>query len=299
MSIPKWATIASNVLEALETPNTREVVEVPSTGVSIIDRTGYPMELKLNKFDEVIPQWIPGYGCSTQYYPYTPKPYGYTCIKCIDRGDSKQEISYESWRLNEEQLHTFVHSAPIRCRKCEGHKSRNTRARNKIMDLVALCDNDPSLRLKRMDLTRKSWNLIIPEETYDEIRRPIIMDLKKRSIKDYNNHRQRSELWKSKMMSGQYYPEITVKAKLSKCGAMIGQVLHFHVHCVVASKYLECQEKDDYKFAKDWGGRIHVYEIDHTDKESLKDCINYVSKYISKSDFQSWKSVPFGEWMKK
>ncbi len=196
-----------------------------------------------------------------------------------------------------------------RCKTCRSSMKRWQTARRVFVELDELRMNEEVEYLRFVTLTRKDWTVII--ESFDSARalNEYKNKHKTKCVRSYRNWRDRNDWWKTREVNGQWWPECVVTPMEN------GKVkLHFHMHMVVVSKYLDnrvrkgTQYPDDSRFQREWGGIIDVravknYKVKYRVKGEIREgcgrkaCMRYLSKYISKA--KGWRSQPIGDWKYK
>ncbi len=195
---------------------------------------------------------------------------------------------------------------PVRCKQCRSKKKRWQKANRKYDLLEHIRQWKNYFGLRFVTWTRREWNTTAnaaAEDMWIEAER-----LKKKGFKDFNNFRTRNTWWKSRDAVGQNYPEVTFKPVWNGWGFDEVQV-HFHIHSIVCSKYLDNkpvkdsdnQVIDDSRFQKEFGGQVDVSIVrswKQSDGEgtwtSRRSVLRYLTKYLTKA--QHWQSRPMGNW---
>lgn len=206
-------------------------------------------------------------------------------------------------------------------KRCAFHRAAIKRwqhAKKVFVRLDEVRMNEGQEHLRFVTLTRAQWNIVI--DVQDDLNQTK-EDHKQKCIRQFRNWRNRSEWWKSKNALGQWWPECVVSPVLNQIGALTGVRLHFHLHCVVVSEYLdnrpgeiqfgsnsdgeEISFQEDSEFCREWGGIVDVravkdYQVKYQHKGETKRgcgrkaCMKYLSKYISKAE--GWRSGKIGKW---
>jgi hypothetical protein len=212
-----------------------------------------------------------------------------------------------------------------RCAMHESQKKKWQRARDIFVTLDELRMNEEFEHLRFTTLTRKKWNRLVPMDQL-HLLEEIQEEHKKSCARTFRNFRNRNAWWQSRRALGQYWPECKHNAEWNGV-EFVGIRLHFHVHCILVSEFLDnrpirdccdrpcnCPKKfqgavtGDSKFHKEWGGIVDVrsvkdwkvkYDVKGETREGCgrKACMRYLIKYITKAD--NWKSVKIGKWRKE
>ncbi len=239
--------------------------------------------------------------------------FGFTCISC---NWVPAKGGLEDWQATGKGGYVGLHF-PERCPKCRSRMKRWTCAARNYDKLELLRQLEGRHCLRFVTFTRESWNVKVPVGTQagpSTLSPPTLWGeaeiLKKKSVKQFNNWRNRNKYWKSREAKGQAYYEVTMKPVWKGWGWDEVQ-LHFHIHTVVCSKRIE---NKDIQFdidtleeipmsttiQREWGGIVDVRACktwkhkDGEKKTSKRFVMNYLIDYINKSPH--WQSTKFGDW---
>ena len=248
------------------------------------------------------------------------KKFGWSCKACTWvylKPDHLPVIEDEYNSREDLQLEGYERYVSKRCPPCVSGMRKWQRAKKIFVHLDELRMNEDIDCLRFTTLTRKEWELYIP---FDQM--PNMEELrdahKKKCIRSFRNWRFTNKWWGSREVLGQFWPECTI-TPIWKGVAIDEYKLHFHLHMVLVSKYLDNKPKlnygitpngeavfqDDSRFYKEWGGIVDVravrdYQVKYIHKGEerrgcgRRACMKYLVKYITKADH--WKSVKIGKW---
>ena len=271
---------------------------------------------------ELVPAWVATaeaiagtVSSKEKIYSKRVRQFGFICHKCVQKGVKafqkaiREGTDTDKWTS---PATIWKRAFPKRCNSCKSDSSKYTRA-NKVfvrLDEIRMNeDGDASKNLKFCTFTHPDWNILAPHGCDLHTTRNI---LKTKSLKKANNWRSRNAWWRSREAKGQYWPECTVRGegKIIDGKLQLFYRLHFHIHCILVSKYLDNKPIEepiqmDSKFFREWGGIIDVRKVkDHQvpymhKGEQRYGCgrkavIRYLTKYISKA--KGWSSGKIGEW---
>ncbi len=210
-------------------------------------------------------------------------------------------------------------------KRCTRHRSQMRKWQNAKRIFIKLDElriNAELNHLRFVTKTRADWNLLVPLDKLNQLEE-LQEKHKQKCIRSWRNWRFRNEWWISKEALGQFWPECKHNAEWNGV-EFVGIKLHFHVHAVVVSEFLDnrpirdccerpcnCPKKyqgkviDDSKFHKEWGGIVDVrsvkdFKVPYNVKEETqygcgrKACMSYLIKYITKAE--NWRSVKIGKW---
>ncbi len=204
--------------------------------------------------------------------------------------------------------------------RCSAHRSKLRKWQNAKKVFIRLDElrmNAELEHLRFVTKTRPEWNLLVPMNKL-HLLDSLQEEHKRNCIRSWRNWRFRNKWWISREALGQYWPECKHNAEWNGV-EFVGIRLHFHVHCVIVSKYLDNRPvglwhldsdgepmiTEDSIFHKEWGGIVDVRSIkDHQVPYNVKGetrkgcgrkaCMRYLTKYITKAD--NWRSVKMGKW---
>ncbi len=235
--------------------------------------------------------------------------FGFTCISC---NWVPAKGGLEDWQSTGKGGYVGLHF-PERCPKCRSRMKRWTCAARNYDKLELLRQLEGRHCLRFVTFTRESWNVKVDLHATSCQATPlwtVAEEIKKKSVKQFNNWRNRNKYWKSREAKGQAYYEVTMKPVWKGWGWDEVQ-LHFHIHTVVCSKRIE---NKDIQFdidtleeipmsttiQREWGGIVDVRACktwkhkDGEKKTSKRFVMNYLIDYINKSPH--WQSTKFGDW---
>ena len=219
---------------------------------------------------------------------------------------ANEESQFLSWGS------MMARAFPKRCRSCKAQSTKYTRAGKVFVRLDEIRMNaEGSAKdcLRFTTFTHKKWNRWVPHGC-DLLENQNI--LKSQSLKQARNWRHRNKWWQTREAIGQYWPECTIKGEGKIVGGklQLGYRLHFHIHCILVSKYLDNKPMKkpiemDSKFFREWGGIMDVRSVDNHNVpyqhkgETRYGCgrkavLRYLTKYITKA--KGWKSGKIGRW---
>lgn len=251
------------------------------------------------------------------------KRWGFTCSECRftyhKTGFCSLAEPESDWHPTREELvaEGYEMFPARRCSKCDRAKRRWKKAKEVFVQLDLHRMNIGIDHLRFVTLTHKDWNQFVPFEQCDDL--PGTRDkLKSQGFRKFRNWRNRNSWWRSREAIGQMYPECTITPVWEGWG-IVGMKLHFHIHCILVSKYLDNKPQMNYgvtnegeavfmdhsRFHKEWGGIVDVravkdYQVKYQHKGvehrgcGRKACMRYLVKYISKADH--WRSAKLGKW---
>lgn len=232
------------------------------------------------------------------------------------KGDDLEDAAHNHDQLEDEGWKLYMKK---RCAKHRRAIKRWQHAKKVFIRLDELRMNEGLEHLRFVTLTKKEWNQTYGTEEFDADK--MKNHLKKRALRAFRNWRHRNQWWQSKNANGQYWPECVVTPVLNQIGSLEAVRLHFHLHCVIVSEYLDNRpgetwiETDqdgnehihngDSEFFQEWGGIVDVrsvknWQVKYTHKGEerrgcgRKACMKYLTKYISKAD--NWRSGKIGTW---
>lgn len=283
------------------------------------DNVSYPALLENDRETLQVPAWAiiaeetlaRTVSSKEKNYSKRIRGFGFVCYNCKQKGWRKmQELIKENKKsqfLSDASL--MSRAFPIRCKPCKSASTKYTRANKVFVRLDELRENTEVDCLRFTTFTHKKWNRLVPHGC-DLLENLNI--LKSQSLKQARNWRHRNSWWKTREAVGQYWPECTIRGE----GKIIdGQLhlfyrLHFHLHCILVSKYLDNKVIEepihmDSKFFREWGGIVDVravrnFKVPYTHKGETrygcgrKACLRYLTKYITKA--KGWKSGKIGIW---
>lgn len=258
------------------------------------------------------------------------KRFGFFNPKCCSSCFTKKGMINE-YTLPQEEWHHERHALlqdgykEYPAQRCKPHISE-MRKWQRALDIFVKLDeqrmNAEMEHLRFVTKTRKEWNLLVPMDDLDKLQE-IQNKHKQTCLRSARNWRNRNRWWINREAIGQYWPECTHNAEWNGL-EFVGIRLHFHVHAILVSKYLDnrpirdCCERpcncpvemkgevvDDSKFYQEWGGIVNVrsvkdYKVKYTVKGidkygcGKKACMQYLTKYITKA--ADWKSGKIGKW---
>lgn len=205
-------------------------------------------------------------------------------------------------------------------KRCSKHRSQLRKwqhAKKVFVRLDELRMDAEEDHLRFVTKTRKEWNVLVPMDQLGKLAE-LQEKHKQKCIRSWRNWRSRNKWWISREALGQYWPECKHNAEWNGVD-FVGIRLHFHVHCIIVSKYLDNRPvglwhldkegepmiTEDSRFHKEWGGIVDVrsvkdYQVKYQHKGETrrgcgrKACMSYLTKYITKAE--NWKSVKIGKW---
>lgn len=280
-------------------------------------KNNYHMDL-IEYSDENVPAWAKSHeslagtvSSKEKNYSNRIRGFGFICSNCKQKGWKRMQ---KKIRENEESQFLswgsmMARAFPVRCKKCKSASSKYTRANAVFVRLDELRANAEVDCLRFTTFTHKKWNRWVPHGC-DLLENQNI--LKSQSLKQARNWRHRNAWWQTREAVGQYWPECTIKGegKIIDGKLHLGYRLHFHIHCILVSKYLDNKVIEepvhmDSKFFREWGGIVDVrsvenYNVPYNHKGETrygcgrKACLRYLTKYITKA--KGWKSGKIGIW---
>lgn len=242
--------------------------------------------------------------------------FGNTCSKCPCKGNPRYLAILrgdipEPPGITLSPVSRIKRGFPKRCPECQSTARRWTHAAKVFVRMDEIRINEGFDHLRFVTLTRANWNLLVPMNDLSK-KNQFREELKQKSIRSFRNWRHRNKWWQSRNALGQYWPECT-ESPVWNGVEFVGIKLHFHVHCIFVSKYLDNRPnmnqwkhyQGDSTFYKEWGGIVDVRSVkDYKNKYQVKGetrygcgrkaCMRYLSKYISKA--KGWQSGKIGKW---
>ena len=125
-------------------------------------------------------------------------------------------------------------------KRCSKHRSQLGKwqhAKSVFVHLDELRMNAEMQHLRFVTKTRKEWNILVPMDQLAELT-SIQEKHKQKCIRSWRNWRDRNKWWSTREALGQYWPECKHNAEWNGV-EFVGIRLHFHVHCVIVSEYLD------------------------------------------------------------
>lgn len=316
-SQPPWATIALEILQSTnETVGgtvSRKVWKTPPPTPKITKPDDVPWSVwnrmpEVKAFRHEYRQWQREEGI---------QPFGNTCPKCSWKGcgiarahvlGHMEESPMTSWATLEKA------AFPRRCKHCRSRAKKWTNALKTFVRLDLLRQERDLNYLRFVTWTHPKWTTIVNVDRFHQEREL----LKKKAYKQFRNWRSRNKWWISREAIGQAYPECVVTPIWSGFG--FDQVqLHFHIHTVLVSEYLDNRpvavakwkedgeeiDLEDSRFQEEWGGIVDVravkdYQVKYVVKGEerrgcgKRACMRYLIDYINKQ--KNWQSSKIGEW---
>lgn len=222
-------------------------------------------------------------------------------------------------RVGSEQFgRSYALHFPHRCKRCKSRMQRWTCAARNYDRLELLRLNDEIPNLKMTTFTHKEWELSIAAGGENFSAWCSADKIKKSASRKHRNWRNRNDYWKSLDAKGQAYHECTMYPVWKGWG--FDEIkLHFHIHMVLCSKYIEnsdiqtchgracCEDENCVKpipmsttIQREWGGIVDVRKCKtwkHNDgevKTSRRSVMSYLVDYMNKQ--AHWQSSKIGRW---
>ena len=303
------------------------------------DNMSYPVLLEKLSETEQLPAWAQiakSHLMSTETVAGTVsskveeiRRWGFFNIKCcecayIKDGEMTMLSPDASWHKQRLPLleDGYVEYPRKRCARHRGQLKRWQNAKRVFVRLDELRMNEDLEHLRFVTLTRSEWNILVPMAELHNIIH-IQEKHKQKCTRSFRNWRDRNDWWQATGALGQFWPECKHNAEWNGV-EFVGIRLHFHVHCIIVSKYLDnrpvrdCCERacncpkdmqgeviNNSRFFKEWKGIVDVRSVkDYKNPYNVKGetrygcgrkaCMRYLSKYITKAEH--WRSVKIGKW---